>query len=57
MRTIADSLSIPALMIYLHLVEKIGLKTLLLRWVPHTLTGELRQKQVEPVGQLLRVLK
>jgi hypothetical protein len=50
-RTIAGSLNIPASIISIHLVEKIGLKNLLLRWVPHALTSELRQKRVELAGQ------
>jgi hypothetical protein len=37
-RTIADSLDIPASAVYLHLVEKIGFKNHFLRWVPHMLT-------------------
>jgi hypothetical protein len=37
-RTIADSLGIPASTVYLHLVEKIGFKNNFLRWVPHMLT-------------------
>jgi hypothetical protein len=54
-RAIADSLEIPASIIYL--VEKIGLKIFLLRWVPHALTSELRQKSVELSSQLLQVLE
>jgi hypothetical protein len=34
---------IPVSMIYLHLVENIGLNNFLLRWVPHMLTSELRR--------------
>jgi hypothetical protein len=37
-RTIADSLGIPASTVYLPLVEKIGFKNYVLRWVPHMLT-------------------
>jgi hypothetical protein len=44
MRTITGSLTIPASTVYSHLMEKIGLKTFLLRWVPDALTGELQQK-------------
>jgi hypothetical protein len=57
MRTIAESLKIHASTIYLHLIEKIGLKIGLLRWVPHTLTNELRQKRVERSSQLLHMLE
>jgi hypothetical protein len=44
-RTIAESLEIHASTICEHFVEKIGLKIFLLRWVPHMLTSELRQKR------------
>jgi hypothetical protein len=57
MRTIAESLEIPASTIYFHLVKKIGLKIFLLRSVPHTLTSELRQKRVEVSSQVFRVLE
>jgi hypothetical protein len=56
-RTIADSLSIPASTVYLHLVEKIGFKNSFLCWVPHMLTEELPQKRVELSRQLLRLLE
>jgi hypothetical protein len=56
-RTIADSLGIPASTVYLHLVEKIGLQNYFLRWVPHMLTEELRQKRVELSRQLLELLE
>jgi hypothetical protein len=56
-RTIVDSLNIPVLTIYLHLVEQIGLKNLRVRWVPHKLTCKLRQKRTELAGQLLPVLE
>jgi hypothetical protein len=46
-RTIADSLEIPASTVYFHLVEKIGFKNYLLRGVPHLLTDELRLKRAE----------
>jgi hypothetical protein len=55
--TIAEYLDIPASTIHSHLVEKIGLKKFLLRWVPHTLTSQLRQKRVELSSQLLQVLE
>jgi hypothetical protein len=57
LRAIADSLNFPASTVYSHLVEKTGPKDFLLRWVPHMLTGELRQKRVELAGQFLRVLE
>jgi hypothetical protein len=57
MRTIADSLGVPASTVYLHLVEKIGFKNYFLRWVPHILTEELRQKRVELARQLLELLE
>jgi hypothetical protein len=56
-RTIADSLSIPASTVYLPLVEKIGFKNYFLRWVPPMLTEELRQKRVELARQLLELLE
>jgi hypothetical protein len=56
-RTIAESLEIPASAIYSHLVEKIGLKICSLREVPHTLTSELRQRRLEFSSQLPRVLE
>jgi DNA-binding transcriptional MerR regulator len=56
-RTIADSLKIPASRLYCHLVERIGFKNFLVRWVPHTLASELRQKRVELSSQLVRVLE
>jgi hypothetical protein len=56
-RTTAESLEIPVSIIYSHLVEKIGRQNFLLRWVPHTLTNELRQKRVELSNQLLWVLE
>jgi hypothetical protein len=56
-RTIADSLGIPASTVYLHLVEKIGFKHYFLRWVRHMLTEELRQKRVELSRQLLELLE
>jgi hypothetical protein len=55
MRMIVDSLSIPVSTIYIHLVEKLGLKHFLLRWVPYTLTSELSQRRVELAGLLLCV--
>jgi hypothetical protein len=55
MRTTAESLEIPFSPNYSHLVEKKGLQNFLLRWVPHTLTNELRQKRVELSSQLFRV--
>jgi hypothetical protein len=42
-RTITDSLGIPASTVYLHLVEKIGFNNYFLRWVRHILTEELRR--------------
>jgi hypothetical protein len=56
-RTIADSLAIPASTMYLHLVEKIAFKNYFLRWVEHMLTDELRQKRVELSRQLLELLE
>jgi hypothetical protein len=56
-RTIADSLEIPASTVYFHLVEKIGLKNLLLRWVSHMSTSKLRQKRIELSSQLPRMLE
>ena len=56
-RTIADSMGIPASTVYFHLVEKIGFKNYFLRWVPHMLTEELRQKRVELAQQLLELLE
>jgi hypothetical protein len=56
-RTIADSLGIPASRVYFHLVEKIGFKNDLLYWVAHTLTDELRQERVELARQLLELLE
>jgi hypothetical protein len=46
MRAIAESPAIPVWPIYFHFVEKISLKIFLLRWIPHKLTSELRQKRV-----------
>jgi hypothetical protein len=54
---IADSLGIPASPVYFHLVEKIGFKKYLLRWVPHLLTDEPRLKRVELARQLLELLE
>jgi hypothetical protein len=45
--TIGDSLGIPASTVYSHLVERIGFKNYILRWVPHMWTGELREKRVQ----------
>jgi hypothetical protein len=42
-RTIGDSLGIPASIVYSHLVERIGFKNYILQWVPHMLTVELRE--------------
>jgi hypothetical protein len=56
-RTIVDSLGIPASTGYFHLVEKIRFKNYLLRWVPHLLTDELRLKQVKLARQLLELLE
>jgi hypothetical protein len=56
-RTIAESLNIPDSTIYTHLVEKIGLKIVSIRWIPDTLASELQQERVELAGQLLRVLE
>jgi hypothetical protein len=50
MRTIADSLNIPAWTIYPHLMEKIDLKNPVLRWVLYALISELRQQRVELAG-------
>jgi hypothetical protein len=50
-RTIADSLAIPASPIYWHFVEKTGFKNYFLRWVPPMLTDELRQKRIELAGR------
>jgi hypothetical protein len=47
-QTIADSLGIPASMVYLHLVEKIGFKDYFLRWVPHMLTETRSCGRKEP---------
>jgi hypothetical protein len=57
MRTIADSLNIPASTTHSHLLQKIRFTSSLLLWVPHVLTGQLRQKRVEPAGQLLQILE
>jgi hypothetical protein len=56
-RTIADSLDIPASPVYFHLVEKIGFKSSALRWVPHLLTDELWLKRVELVRESLERLE
>jgi hypothetical protein len=56
-RTIPESLEITASIIYRHSVKKICLKIVLLRWVPHALAAELRQKRVEFSSQLLRALE
>jgi chorismate mutase len=56
-QTIAESPEILGSTIYSHLVEKIGFKPFLLRWVPHRLTSKLQQKRVELSSQLLRVLE
>jgi hypothetical protein len=56
-RTVADPVNSPASTIYSLWVEKTGLTIFLIRWVPHTLTGEMRQKRVELAGELLRVLE
>jgi hypothetical protein len=58
-RTIADSLGIPASPVDLHLVEKIGFKNYFLRWVPHMLT-EARscdRKESNSRGNYLSSLK
>jgi hypothetical protein len=55
--TIPESLEVPVSTIYFHLVEAFSLKFFLHRWVPYTLTGELRQKRIEFSSQLLRVLE
>jgi hypothetical protein len=39
------------------MVEKIGFKIFLLRWIPHELIDELRKQRDELAQQLLRVLK
>jgi hypothetical protein len=56
-RTIADSLGIPASTVYLDLGEKIGFKNYFFLWVPHILTEEPRQKRVELSRQLLELLE
>jgi hypothetical protein len=56
-RTIADSLGILAWTVRSALLEKIGCKNVLRRWIPHRLTGELRVKRVKLAGQLLRALE
>jgi hypothetical protein len=56
-RTTAESLEIPVSTIYFYLLEKIGLQNFSVRWVPYTLTSDLRQKQVELSIQLFRVLE
>jgi hypothetical protein len=56
-RTISDSLGIPASTVYSHLVERIGFKNYLLRWIPHMLTADVRQKRVELSKQLFPVLE
>jgi hypothetical protein len=56
-RTIDDSRGMPASIVYSHLVERIGFKNYLLRWVPHMLTMELRQKRVQLSTELLEVLE
>jgi hypothetical protein len=43
-RTIAEFMGIPASTGYWHLVEKNAFKNYLLRWAPHVLTDELREK-------------
>jgi hypothetical protein len=54
---IAEFLEIPASVIYSHLVEKIGLENVLLRWAPHALTSELQWRRVEFSSQLLSVFE
>jgi hypothetical protein len=56
-RTIGDSLGIPASTVDSHLVERIGFKNYILRWVPHMLTVELREKRVQLSTQLLQLLE
>jgi hypothetical protein len=56
-RTIGDSLGIPASNGYSHVVERSGFKSYLLRWIRHMLTAELRHKRVELSKQLLSVLE
>jgi hypothetical protein len=51
------SLEILISTIYSHLIGKIGLKNLLLHWVPHKLTSELLQKRIQLSSQLLRVFE
>ena len=56
-RTIGESLGIAPSTVYSRLVETLGFKNYILRWVPHILTAELRQKRVEFARQLLEVLE
>jgi hypothetical protein len=50
-------MAIPASTVDWHLVDEIGFKNSLLRWVPHMLPEELRQKRIELKGQLLEHLE
>jgi hypothetical protein len=56
-RTIGESLGIAPSTGYSRLVETLGFKNYILRWIPHILTAELRQKRVEFARQLLEVLE
>jgi hypothetical protein len=55
MRTIADSLNIPALTIYAYLMEKIGLENLSVHWIPHRSISQLAHKRLELPSQFLRL--
>jgi hypothetical protein len=55
-RSIADSLGVTHVTVLNHLHLSIGFKSYHLRWVPHLLTEDLRQKRKEGARAMLRLL-
>jgi hypothetical protein len=46
-RVLAEALAVSASTVYSHLIEKMGFKDELLRWIPHVLTEDLHQGRVD----------
>jgi hypothetical protein len=56
-RVIAEALAVSASTVYSHLIERIGFKNDLLRWIPHVLTDDPRQRRVDLSRELLQLLR
>jgi hypothetical protein len=54
--SLADAQNVAPASILSHLHTSLGMKNFHFRWVPHQLTGDLRQVRVAKCGELLRAL-